>query len=429
MNRQFSSPATRPLPPPPPQAEGRASPVRRMSGVSIPGVPLSNPPPPGFNVNMNNINVNVNFPPTVGHAAAAGFRLQDLGAIPRDYHRKTSLDLPLTARQISLSSSRSLFRISSVTSLNSPIAERRQESVRQFQNLSVTGNSSLSSSQHTIRGPLGVTDIPSEAPEAYLIRLQEDRYHKTLREVANWETSVSRLKNENKRKEMEKWLRLNPRDPLVYSKIEELTNMRDVIRTLKVEILSLVAEVDEYGDIPLGDVNRSSKKKTPLAPQKTSKRDDEPPPIPPRIPIKPVAGQTILDIHVPAPNLPLAYRGSIVPPLPPPKSLAIPNGPLLNRSHSNVSQNSMASSPSPGSPMNGNGRIIGSQKQMSQIDDKDEDEEIQKWRCTKCQFDNLFLRECEMCHTPRISYPISSDNLRMSTLSLSSQQGAIGGNF
>jgi len=105
MNRQFSSPATRPLPPPPPQAERGASPVRRMSGASIPGVPLSfgnNPPPPGFNVNINNINAN--FPPTVGHAAA-GFRLQDLGAIPRDYHRKTSLDLPLTARQISSSSS------------------------------------------------------------------------------------------------------------------------------------------------------------------------------------------------------------------------------------------------------------------------------------------------------------------------------------
>src|SRR5688572_25529705 len=111
MNRQFSSPATRPLPPPPPQTEGRASPVRRMSGASIPGIPLSfgnNPPPPGFNVNANNINMNVNpFPPTVGYAAAVGFRLgfpQDLGAIPRDYHRKTSLDLPLTARQISLSS-------------------------------------------------------------------------------------------------------------------------------------------------------------------------------------------------------------------------------------------------------------------------------------------------------------------------------------
>lgn len=79
--------------------------------------------------------------------------------------------------------------------------------------------------------------------------------------------------------------------------------------------------------------------------------------------------------------------------------------------------------------MNGNGRIIGTQKQMSQIDDKDEDEEIQKWRCAKCQFDNLYLRECEMCHTPRISYPVSSEeNLRRSTLSLSSQQGAVGGN-
>jgi len=229
--------------------------------------------------------------------------------------------------------------------LNSPIAERRQEFGRQFQNLSVTRNSSLSSSQHTIRTQLSVTDIPSENPEAYLNRLQEDRYHKTLREVANWEAYVSRLKNENKRKEMEKWLRLNPRDPLVYSKVEELTNIRDVIRTLKVEILSLVAEVDEYGDIPLGEVNRSSKKIAPLVPQTASQRGDEPPPIPPRIPIKPVTGQTILDVHVPAPNLPLAYRGSAAPPLPLPKTLSIPNGPLLNRSHSNASQNSMASSP------------------------------------------------------------------------------------
>lgn len=347
MNRQFSSPATRPLPPPPPpQAEGRASPVRRMSGASIPGVPLNfgnNPPPPGFNVNMNNINVNVNFPPTVGHAA--GFRLQDLGAISRDFHRKTSLDLPLTARQISSSSSRSP-SISSVASLNSPNAERtRQEFVRQFQNLSVTRNLSLSSSQHTIRAALGSTDIPSETPEAYLIRLQEIRYHKTLRKLADWEALVSHLKSENRRKEMEKWLRLNPRDPhLTYSKVEELTNGQDAIRKLKVEILSLVAEVDEYGDVPLGDVNRSSKKNAPLSPQKASQRDDEPPPIPPRIP-KLVPGQSILDIHVPAPNLPPAYRGSVIPPLPPPKSLAIPNGSLLNRSHSNSSQNTMASSP------------------------------------------------------------------------------------